>query len=250
MTNETNKPSAQNRVQRTEKSRLGPIALTRNLIRAASEVGAVSLGYHVSGLFQSMSATMPRVHFPQGERLSYKHIPPNHAEVIGRCHEFIKEEGNAIILSNYLELFAKVEPELTEEIMSAANGLGVHDQFMVPVFGPYDINGMISFGFPERLSWERDQFLVDLEQKAVVHHTRILQHYGKKKRDIELSERENDVLNWIARGKSSWEIAKILEISRSSVDTYTRRIYEKMGVHDRVSATVHGIKNKYVSFDE
>lgn len=53
-----------------------------------------------------------------------------------------------------------------------------------------------------------------------------------------LSNRELEVVHWIARGKSNAVIAEILGISPSSVDVYVRRIFAKLDVTDRTSATV------------
>lgn len=55
---------------------------------------------------------------------------------------------------------------------------------------------------------------------------------------IVLSKRERDVLNWLRLGKSNGAISQILGISQHTVDTYTRRIYKKLGVSDRVSASI------------
>jgi LuxR family transcriptional regulator/LuxR family quorum-sensing system transcriptional regulator CciR len=57
----------------------------------------------------------------------------------------------------------------------------------------------------------------------------------------ELSERETEVLAWVARGKSNGIIGDILGISGHTVDAHLRRIYLKLGVFDRISAAVRGI---------
>jgi DNA-binding CsgD family transcriptional regulator len=49
------------------------------------------------------------------------------------------------------------------------------------------------------------------------------------------------VLDWMARGKSNAEIGLILGLSRHTVGTLARRIYAKLGVHDRVSAVLLGV---------
>jgi LuxR family transcriptional regulator/LuxR family quorum-sensing system transcriptional regulator CciR len=57
----------------------------------------------------------------------------------------------------------------------------------------------------------------------------------------DLTQRERDVLIWIARGKSNSVIANILGISENTVETLVGRCYRKLGVSDRVSAAVKGI---------
>ena len=56
-----------------------------------------------------------------------------------------------------------------------------------------------------------------------------------------LSGREMEILDWVARGKSNSVIAEILNLSAGTVDTYLRRIYDKLDVSDRTSAAVRGV---------
>lgn len=51
-----------------------------------------------------------------------------------------------------------------------------------------------------------------------------------------LSEREMQVLIRVSQGFSYIEIAALLELSRNTVHTYIKRIYEKLAVHSRTEA--------------
>jgi DNA-binding NarL/FixJ family response regulator len=53
----------------------------------------------------------------------------------------------------------------------------------------------------------------------------------------QLSAREHEVLGLLARGYLCKEISESLGISNHTVDTYLRRIYEKLHVHSRSQAT-------------
>lgn len=53
----------------------------------------------------------------------------------------------------------------------------------------------------------------------------------------QLSKREEEVLNLLAQGYLCKEISDSLGISTHTVDTYRRRIYEKLHVHSRAQAT-------------
>jgi DNA-binding NarL/FixJ family response regulator len=53
----------------------------------------------------------------------------------------------------------------------------------------------------------------------------------------QLSKREEEVLNLLAQGYLCKEISDTLGISTHTVDTYRRRIYEKLHVHSRAQAT-------------
>lgn len=53
-----------------------------------------------------------------------------------------------------------------------------------------------------------------------------------------LTEREADVLSWIANGKSNKEIAAVLEMSPRTVNKHLDRIFSKLGVENRTSAAI------------
>ena len=58
----------------------------------------------------------------------------------------------------------------------------------------------------------------------------------------DLSGREVEVLAWIARGKSDWEIGRILAISAKTVNFHAERLKRKLAVPTRVQAVVRGLQ--------
>jgi DNA-binding NarL/FixJ family response regulator len=54
--------------------------------------------------------------------------------------------------------------------------------------------------------------------------------------DRELSEREIEVLQLIAKGLSIQEVGELLALSANTVKTYVRRIYKKLAVNSRIEA--------------
>jgi two-component system, NarL family, response regulator len=62
----------------------------------------------------------------------------------------------------------------------------------------------------------------------------------------ELSVREMDVLRLIVDGQSAKQIAKALGLTESTVQSYTKSIYSKMGVNDRIQAAIIAIKRGLV----
>jgi DNA-binding CsgD family transcriptional regulator len=53
-----------------------------------------------------------------------------------------------------------------------------------------------------------------------------------------LTQRESEVLLWIAKGKSNRDIADILGLSARTVNKHLEQIYVKLGVENRASAAV------------
>jgi DNA-binding NarL/FixJ family response regulator len=56
------------------------------------------------------------------------------------------------------------------------------------------------------------------------------------KRKLQLTQRESEVLMWIARGKSNRDIAEILSLSPRTVNKHLEQIFVKLGVENRAAA--------------
>ena len=57
-----------------------------------------------------------------------------------------------------------------------------------------------------------------------------------------VTEREAEVLLWIARGKSNRDIAEILSLSPRTVNKHLEQIYAKLGVENRTSAAALAVR--------
>lgn len=56
------------------------------------------------------------------------------------------------------------------------------------------------------------------------------------KTKLSVTERESEVLHWIANGKTNREIAEILEMSPRTVNKHLEQIFPKLGVENRTAA--------------
>ncbi len=63
------------------------------------------------------------------------------------------------------------------------------------------------------------------------------------RQDFPLTQREADVLLWIAKGKTNREIGQILEMSPRTVNKHLEQIFKKLGVENRTSAAALAIKS-------
>jgi DNA-binding response OmpR family regulator len=57
-----------------------------------------------------------------------------------------------------------------------------------------------------------------------------------------ITDRESEVLLWIARGKSNRDIAEILSLSPRTVNKHLEQIYTKLGVENRTSAAALAVR--------
>lgn len=90
-------------------------------------------------------------------------------------------------------------------------------------------------------------------QGEVVIHPRVanrlvreLNRTDKKKHDIRLTKREQDVLLLLVKGHTNKEMADLMFISEKTVKNHLTSIFRKLGVKDRTQAAVYALKNNIV----
>jgi len=65
-------------------------------------------------------------------------------------------------------------------------------------------------------------------------------------RDIRLNDREIETLTWVARGKTSAEIAEILSLAKRTVDFHIDNARMKLGVATRTQAAIKAVTGKLI----
>jgi DNA-binding CsgD family transcriptional regulator len=65
--------------------------------------------------------------------------------------------------------------------------------------------------------------------------------------DIKLTPREQEVLVWSGRGKSSWEISRILACSEATVNFHFANIRRKFAVGSRSVAVLLALEKGLIS---
>lgn len=79
------------------------------------------------------------------------------------------------------------------------------------------------------------EYLLQLKDASPPREEEIL------KRHFALTEREAQVLLWVARGKASRDIAAILECSPRTINKHLEQIYQKLEVENRTAAALKAI---------
>ncbi|MEI6514581.1 MAG: response regulator transcription factor [bacterium] len=73
---------------------------------------------------------------------------------------------------------------------------------------------------------------------------------AKAHQRIELSPREKEILQMISEGKSSKDIAAVMNISIKTVETHRQHIMNKVGVHNVATLTKFAIREGLTSLEE
>lgn len=125
------------------------------------------------------------------------------------------------------------------EFIAAFKRSGISNGLAVPTFGPFGrpaLIGLCECAHPDLLD-QIDVPLVAAVAQQVHIRMELLQI---KKPPPGLSPREREILGWLAKGKSQTDIAAILDIKAPTVATHVRRLYHKLGAHDRTKAVLIG----------
>lgn len=81
-----------------------------------------------------------------------------------------------------------------------------------------------------------EEILLRLVEGDIANDNLVLKH------KFQLTQRESEVLMWIARGKSNRDIAEILSLSPRTVNKHLEQIYAKLGVENRASAAATAVR--------
>ena len=74
----------------------------------------------------------------------------------------------------------------------------------------------------------------------------IQKHQNESTSDIHLTNREEEILKWVASGKSNINISSILNISENTVAKHMKSIHKKLGVKSRQHAVARAISNNLI----
>ena len=86
-----------------------------------------------------------------------------------------------------------------------------------------------------------DDFLakpLDFELLVEIVRNRLAQHSKQTPIDFALTDREIEALTWVAKGKSSTDIAVLMNVSERTVNFHINNVIRKLGVATRVQAAI------------
>jgi LuxR family transcriptional regulator, quorum-sensing system regulator BjaR1 len=129
-----------------------------------------------------------------------------------------------------------IDVRATKVMNEACHDFRMKDGYCVPIHGLTDIAGLVSVATDET-NWA----LSDRED-AALHMISIYAYEAVRKLHSapkssgggpKLSQREIECVQWLAEGKTSWEIGVILSISELTVTQYVKNASQKLGTRTR-----------------
>jgi len=131
----------------------------------------------------------------------------------------------------------KLTPEQIR-FMDAFVKSGLDDGYSVPTFGPNGRNGYFGIGRGRSDRFETKQLGQILQLYCQTLHLRYCGLTHEQNKEVALSSKEKEVMTHVVRGLSTNQIADMLGVTSNTVNTHLKRVYAKMKVQDRVSATL------------
>ncbi|MBD2841858.1 helix-turn-helix transcriptional regulator [Erythrobacter rubeus] len=209
-------------------------------VGVCEDLGVIRQSYHFTPLFEDPTSARTVVHAVGFDRewlkcydeSDFRRKDPIPARIMGHGSMMTWQEA------------MKLGPNTAEneEYFVAMKRFGLVHGFGVPLFGPRGRSAYASFDFGHPISEESEATLGTIRSVSQAAHQRVCVLLDEHEGTVDLSQREQEVLEWIVKGKSVSAIAGILELSPDTVKTYAKRIYAKLDTTDRVGAVVRALK--------
>lgn len=138
--------------------------------------------------------------------------------------------------------------DLSVQVMNEAGESGLHDGLAFSMPGKY--GEVTAFGLARtdrEAAKARDySLLASLHLLSVYFHETFRQMH-KSEKQIDLTDREKEILQWASEGKSDDVIADILAISQNTVRFHWKNIFEKLDACGRVFAVTKALRLEIIS---
>lgn len=148
---------------------------------------------------------------------------------------------------NILDLVPMTEMERTTFETGRRHGLV--DGFTVPRHLPGDVIGSCSFVTGLGKSIPHTMLIVaEMLGAMAIAGARRLSGWPVRLAAPKLTDRQRDCVLWAARGKTDWEISRILEISHETVIQHLKDARERYETHKRASLILYALYDGLISF--
>lgn len=127
-------------------------------------------------------------------------------------------------------------------VVRMPRGPGQHG-LQVPVFGHSGFEGAVSFGGDRIDAAPRTRMALMLVGVAAFHAAHRLLGRVPEEESRSLSDREREVLAWVAAGRRHADIAATLGLSDRTIENHLRRIRKRLGVATTSQAVQVAIRN-------
>jgi LuxR family quorum-sensing system transcriptional regulator CciR len=135
------------------------------------------------------------------------------------------------------------------QVLDLARSEGIGEGFTVPAHVPGEAHGSCSFACAASDPFsDQNLSLLQLVGSFAFEAARRMRRDRFSQGPVQLTDRQRECVIWAARGKSDWEIARILGISDQTVIEHLKHARERYGVGRRTLLAVHALFDGTIGF--
>jgi LuxR family quorum sensing-dependent transcriptional regulator len=152
---------------------------------------------------------------------------------------FVMEARRSIVPYQWTRLEpARSWSKQAQEIYDTAREYGWKEVVGVPIHGPFGYQGMVTMATKQSVLLSAyDLAAIESISRAIHDRCRKEIGFGSNPEDVpKFSAREIECMQWVAAGKTDWEIAQLLGISSSTVHFHIERAKKKLNLSSRTEA--------------
>src|SRR5205823_454145 len=134
------------------------------------------------------------------------------------------------------------------ELRQRRRDFGFASGLSVPIFGPTGSTGYVSYAIFKGLKPDLPAHKRTFHLMTLYAADRIcsLRSAGSAHKPI-VTNRQREVLTWVAAGKSAWEIGEILNISARTVEEHAQQVLQRLGAVNRTQAVAIAIRDRLIA---
>jgi len=130
-----------------------------------------------------------------------------------------------------------------KKIMDSSHEHDFHDGIAFPITTGVGPMGCVSLGADEVPFDPQILAMVEIVSINCYMHMVKLRGGGQEHVTTKLSKRENEIMHYVAEGKTNWEIAKVLELTENTIKEYLKNVACKLNTVNRAHAVSTAIRS-------
>lgn len=137
----------------------------------------------------------------------------------------------------------------SRRVMHEASEFGLNDGISVPIYGANGDQSCVTMGGRRIELPPHSREAIHLMSMYLHHRSRVLLEgdRGEARPRHDISKRELECLSWVSRGKTDWEVSRILNISEDTVSRHISNATKKLGSVNRTQAVAVALLERLIA---
>jgi LuxR family quorum sensing-dependent transcriptional regulator len=131
------------------------------------------------------------------------------------------------------------------EVVERARDFGLCNGMLIPIAGPKGCVGDMWVGAADGAPRPAECHAIHMLALHGFYKIQQLMHPAACAK-ARLSNREREILKWVAAGKTAWEIGEVLHISKRTVEWHVQQAAQKLGGKNRMQTVIIAVRDRLI----